>query len=190
VHLTNVIQGERWMQRLHEPSVDPQVTAAISRAAQAATNERDRQNLLYENQANSEQSIIGERLAAWLPNALWLLMPLFALLLAPLFGRRRLFMEHLVFAMWAHVVAFVLLIALTLANRLGAAWPVVPIVVPYLGYVVFVARRYYGLSWPQAVWRSAAHTASYLFLVLAPAAIVVALASMDLSAFWAFMMAA
>lgn len=189
VHLTNVVQGEWWLQRRLEPPVDPAVTVAVAAAAEAATNERDRQNLLYENQSNREQVVIGERLAAWLPNAIWLLMPLFALLLVPLFGRRRLLMEHLVFAMWAHVAAFGLLILLVLANRAGAAWPAWPVVFPYLGYFAVAARHYYALSWWAAVWRGLAHLALYVFLVLAPASIVVAATALDMDALSAFIRA-
>lgn len=182
VHMTNVFGGEWWMQRRVEPPVDPAVTDAVANAAAAATNERDRQNLLYENQSNSEQVIVGERLAAWLPNAIWLLMPLFAALLVPLFGRGRLLMEHLVFAMWAHVTGFGLLILLALANKAGAAWPAWSVVFPYLGYFVATARRYYALSWGGALWRSAAHLLLYVFLVLAPAGIVVAASALDMAA--------
>ncbi|MDI1326359.1 MAG: DUF3667 domain-containing protein [Brevundimonas sp.] len=189
VHLTNVDQGEWWMQRRVEPPVDPAVTVAVAAAAAAAANERDRQNLLYENQSNREQVVISERLAAWLPNAIWLLMPLFALLLAPLFGRRRLLMEHLVFAMWAHFMAFGLLILLALANKAGAAWPAWPVMFPYLGYFVAAARHYYGLSWWSALWRGGAHLLLYVFLVLTPATFVVAATALDMDALGAFLRA-
>lgn len=189
VHLPNVMQEERWMQRRVEPAVDPAVTAAIAAAAGRATNETDRQNLLYENQTIREQSIISDRLSAWLPNALWLLMPIYALLLAPLFGRRRLLMEHLNFALWAHVTGFALLILLAFANRLGAALPVWPVVLPYLAYVTLAAARYYGLSRLQALWRAMVHLTLYLVLALAPAALVVAISAMDVDAFLAFIAA-
>ncbi|HZW15248.1 MAG TPA: DUF3667 domain-containing protein [Brevundimonas sp.] len=186
VHLGNAIQAEVWMQRRVEPAVDPAVTAAIEAAANRATSERDRQNLLYDIQANKEQGIFSERLAAWLPNMLWLLMPLYALLLAPLFGRRRLLMEHLVFAMWAHVTGFGLLILLALANKFGAGAPAWPVVFPYLAYFTLAAARYYGVDWPRALWRGAVHLALYVLLVLIPAAIVVAFTALDQQAFLTF----
>lgn len=185
VDLVNVLQSDEWMQRLVEPSIDPVVTDVLLEAAANATNEKDRQNFLYDNQSNQEQLLVSERLASWLPNALWLLMPIYAVLLKPFF-RRRLFMEHLVFAMWAHVMAFALLILLALVNKLGAGLPVWPLVGPYLAYFTVAARRYYDVSWPQALWRGTLHWAIYLFLVLAPAAIVVAITAMDFGAFWAY----
>lgn len=189
VHLTNVFGGEWWMQRRVEPPVDQAVTDAIARAAADATTELDRQNLLFDNTDNRSQVVISERLSAWLPNAVWLLMPLFALLLVPLFGRRRMLMEHLVFAMWAHVTAFGLLILLALANKAGAAWPAWPVVFPYLGYFIVAARHYYAMSWWAAAWRGTAHLLLYVGLVLAPAAIVVATTALDREAFAAYLRA-
>lgn len=186
VDLVNGRQGERWMQRRVEPAIDPVVTAAISRAAAVATTERDRQNLLYENTVNLEQGALADRLAAWLPNAMWLLMPVYALMLAPFFGRRRLIMEHLLFAMWAHVMGFALLILLALANKLGAGWPAWPLILPYLGYVTVAGARYYGVSRRGALWRGAAHLAAYVLLALAPAAVLVSLTTMDMDAYIAF----
>lgn len=173
VHLTNVDQKELWMQRRIASPVDAGVTVAVAAEAEAAARPVDRDNLLSENQWNRDQVVIAERMAAWLPNALWLLMPLFALLLAPLFGRRRLLMEHLVFAMWAHVTAFGLLILLALANKAGAAFPAWPVVCPYLAYFVVAARHYYDLSWWGAAWRAVAHLALYLALVVTPAGLFV-----------------
>jgi len=185
VHLQNAVQGEVWMQRRVEPAIDPAITAAITASAERAVTNKDRQNLVYENQSNREQGIISERLASWLPNILWLLMPMYALLLAPFF-RRRLLVEHLVFAMWAHVTAFVLLSLLALVNKFGVGAPAWPVVVPYLAYFALAARRYYGVSMGQALWRGAAHLALYGGLVLFPAGLAVAISVMDPEAFIAF----
>lgn len=189
VHLENVTEGELWMQRQIEPAIDPAVTAAIQAEAERAANERDRQNLLYEIQVNREQAIVSERLAAWLPNVVWLLMPIYALLLAPLFGRRRMLMEHVIFALWGHVTGFALLILLALANKWGARLPAWPVIIPYLAYVTAAASRYYGLSRWRAVWRSAAHLAAYVLFALVPAALAIAVSAMDMEAFVAFLAA-
>jgi hypothetical protein len=189
VRLENATEEELWMQRRVDPAVDPAVTTAIRAAAAQATSKAGRTNLLYDIQANHEMEIVSARLAAWLPNMLWLLMPLFALLLAPLFGRRRLLMEHLVFAMWAHVTGFALLILVALANKSGAAVPAWPIVVPYLGYFTLAARRYYRLGALQAFWRGTAHLCLYIALVLIPAMIVLQISALDLDAWVAFVLA-
>lgn len=187
VHVAGTTEQERWMQRRIEPGIDPAIPAAMQAAADAATRPADRANLLYEIQIDREQEIVAKNLASWLPNALWLLMPLYALLLAPLFGRRRLFMEHAVFAMWAHALGFSLLILLALINKLGAGLPAWPLLLPYLIYFTVAAQRYYGVGWISAAWRGAAHTVLYLLLVLLPASIVVYVLSMDLGAYRAFL---
>ncbi|WP_122465230.1 hypothetical protein [Brevundimonas lutea] len=189
VHLTNVAQAEVWMQRTVEPGVDPRVTAAIEAEAARASTEYDRQNLLYENQNNRELAIVAERLTAWLPNVVWLLLPAYALLLAPFFGRRRMLMEHLIFALWGHVTAFALLILLALANKWGAALPGWVFIPPYLAYVTVAAARYYGLSRGQALWRGTVHLAAYVLLAVMPVAIVIALSAMDREAFVTFISA-
>ncbi|WP_292066724.1 DUF3667 domain-containing protein [Brevundimonas sp. UBA7664] len=189
VHVAGATERDHWMQQRVTPFIDPRVTTAIEAALARAETPKDRANLSYELQADREQAVITERMGAWLPNALWLLMPLFALLLMPLFGRRRLFMEHLVFAMWAHSMAFGLLILLALINRFGADAPAWPLLGPYLAYLVMSARAYYGLPLASAAWRGAAHTVLYFALVLLPAALVVAISAMDVDAFLAFMAA-
>lgn len=189
VHVSGATERDLWMQRRVTPFIDPRVTAAIEAAIERADTPTDRANLVYELQADREQALITERMADWLPNALWLLMPLFAALLIPLFGRRRLFMEHLVFAMWAQSMAFGLLILLALINRFGANAPAWPLLAPYLAYLVMAARAYYGVTLPSAVCRSVAHTGLYVVLVLLPAVLVVAISAMDIEAFLAFMAA-
>ncbi len=189
VHLTNVEQAEVWMQRTVDPGVDPRVTQAIEAAAARATTEYDRQNLLYENQNNRELAVTAERLAAWLPNVVWLLAPAYALLLAPFFGRRRMLMEHVIFALWAHVTGFALLILLALANKWGAGLPAWPVVFPFLAYVTVAAARYYDLPWPQALWRGAAHLAAYVLLALMPVAISIYVSAVDREAFVTFISA-
>lgn len=189
VHVTGTVEEVRWMQRRVTPDIDPRITRAMTDAAARATTAMDRENLEYDIQADREQSVVSERLAAWLPNAVWLLMPAYAGWLALFFGRRRLFVEHLVFSMWAHSTAFILLIGLALVNKWGGGLPVWLVLPPYLAYVAIAARRFYGFDWVGTIWRVGLHTGLYFLLVLAPAAIVVAITAMDFNAFLEFMQA-
>lgn len=188
VHITGGVNRDLWMERRVDPQVDPRIYPALTEAAAKATNETDRQNLLYEATIAEEQPLVTERLSTWLPNAVWLMMPLYALLLVPLFGRR-LLMEHLAFAMWAHAMAFALLLLLALANRLGAGLPAWPLIPPYLIYFNLAASQYYGLPLMGAAWRSLIHAVLYVLLVLLPAAAIVNFADSDLGEFLTFLMA-
>ncbi|HWQ86077.1 DUF3667 domain-containing protein [Brevundimonas sp.] len=183
VHVSGVVDEDRWMMRRIEPAIDPRIAEATRAAVARASDPVERANLESDILLDEELARGADRMLHWLPNALWLLMPLHALLLAPLFGRRRLFMEHLVFAMWAHATAFGLLMLLALANRFHVGPPAWVIAAPYLIYFVLAARRYYDMSAVSALWRGLVHTALYVMLVLLPAATVVMAAGLAWSGF-------
>lgn len=120
------------------------------------------------------------RLTAWLPNMLWLLMPIHAWLLGVCFGKR-LFLEHAVFALWAHATAFILLILIAALNAAGAGLIAGIAIIPYLIYLTLGATHYYAVRWYHALWRSLLHTALYLLLVMFPAVTIIYLTVMDRS---------
>lgn len=188
VHITGAVEQEVWMRQRIEPAIDPRIIPALEEAAARATNERDRQNLAYEAEIVRDQPAITERLVTWMSNAMWVMMPLYAALLIPLFGRR-LFMEHLAFAMWAHAMGFTLLLLLALANRLGARLDIWPLLLPYGVYFTLAASQYYGVSRWGAVWRCAVHITLYFLLAIVPAGIVATFFAMDIGAYWAFLTA-
>ncbi|RZJ96674.1 MAG: DUF3667 domain-containing protein [Brevundimonas sp.] len=189
VHITGATEQEVWMRQRIEPAIDPRIIPALQAAAAKATNERDRQNLAYEAEIVRDQPVVTARLVAWMSNAMWLMMPVYAALLIPLFGRRRLFMEHLAFTMWAHAMGFTLLLLLALANRLGARLDIWPLLLPYGVYFTLAASQYYGVSRWGAAWRCAVHLALYFLLAIVPAGLVATFFAMDIGAYWAFVMA-
>lgn len=103
----------------------------------------------------------------WLPRLLWLLMPAYALLLWAFWPRRG-FAEHVLFAIWAHTVIFVLLMGFALLNRVGLNLSFWWLTLPYLGYFTLAARRYYASRWPVAAVKGLAHGAAFFFLIWAP----------------------
>ena len=178
IAVTNATWEDRWLQRRLSPAIDPQVTAALERARDAERTPGVR--VLYADEIESNAAIerLSVRMTAWLPNMLWLLMPIHAWLLGRCFGRR-LFLEHAVVALWAHATAFILLIIVAALNAAGANLIAGILVVPYLAYLTIAAAHYYALSWPQAIWRSLLHTTLYLLLVMLPATIVIFVTVMD-----------
>lgn len=184
VVLTNARSASLWMQRRVEPPVDAAIYEALGAAATGPFTAAERASARYDIQATREQIAVSQRLADWLPNVLWLLAPLYALMLAPLFGRRRLFAEHLAFAFWGHATIFVLLILLAGINALGAGLSAGLLVVPYLIYFTLAARRYYDQSWAAAALKAVGHTAGYVVLVLMPATMAVVATVVDWTAFW------
>jgi hypothetical protein len=90
-------------------------------------------------------------LTAWIPRVLFLLLPLFGLLLWLFYWRQRkefLLVDHLVFSLTLHTFAFVILIIAAFAVQLAAAdavgWTALIIVASYF----FVAmKRFYGQNY-------------------------------------------
>lgn len=114
---------------------------------------------------------LNATLETWLPRLLWLLIPIYALMLWPLFGRRRLLVEHLVFALWAHCLIFILLVLFATLNWAGLRLSFWLLGIPYLAYFVLAARRYYELPTFGAAWRGAVHLAAFFLLAWLPVAL-------------------
>jgi len=107
--------------------------------------------------------------------AVFVLIPIFALLLHALFFRaRRYYVEHLVFAVHLHSFLFVLMLVDLV---LPWSWPL-PLI--GLSYTVLALRRMYRATVLQLVWKVSALAFVYL-LVLALSVAVVALAALALS---------
>jgi len=182
-------ERDRWLQARIEPAIDAEVVAALTRGVETASTPAEREAMRYELTTNEDEARWAHRVSAWLPNVLWLLMPLYAVALMPFFGRGRLFLEHVIFAMWAHAITFLLAMGLSALNSRGLNLSAGLLTVPYLAYFTVAASRYYEMSWLQALWRGAAHMLIYVFAVLLPVAFVVYLTVMDWHAFWAFVVA-
>ncbi|WP_084175860.1 DUF3667 domain-containing protein [Brevundimonas bacteroides] len=189
VRIDGATEQDRWLQPHVEPSIDPQVAAALEAAAAATTDPLEREAIRYEIVANAEEARMTDRLSAWLPNVLWLLLPLYALGLVPLFGRSGLLLDHIVFAMWAHAVAFLMAMGMAALNGRGANLNGALLTVPYLGYFTIAAAHYYAMPLWQAFWRGLVHLACYVGLILIPTAFIIYMTVMDWNAFWTWMMA-
>lgn len=104
-----------------------------------------------------------------LPRLMFLLLPVFALLLKLVY-RQRLYFDHLIFSVHLHSAAYVILVAvLTLedmANRHTAAMILQVVVFAYfLSYFVLSVRRVYQSSWPSVLYKSVAVLFAYMIVV-------------------------
>lgn len=180
-------EQDRWLQARIDPAIDPEVIAALNLGAASATTPVEREAMRYELTTNEDEARWAHRVSAWLPNLLWLLMPLYAVALMPFFGRGRLFLEHVIFAMWAHAITFLLAMGLSALNSRGLNLSAGLLAFPYLGYFTVAASKYYDMSWVQALWRGVVHMLIYVFLILLPVAFILYLTVMDWGAFWALL---
>ncbi|MBK6596933.1 MAG: DUF3667 domain-containing protein [Proteobacteria bacterium] len=117
-----------------------------------------------------------------IPRALFVVLPLLALLMKCLYlRRRRHFVEHLLFFVHNHSVAFLLLSGVLLVGAIPALSALENLltfaVIVYLGWYLFASmRRYYGESRPRTLLKYLALGATYMVLLFS-ALVVTALIS-------------
>lgn len=132
---------------------------------------------------------LNATLETWLPRLLWLLMPVYGLMLWPLFrARSRMLVEHFVFALWAHCLIFILLVLFATLNWAGVRLTFWLLAIPYLTYFTLAARRYYAVPAWSAAWRGAVHLLAFFVLAWLPLALGIAwgsAASEVPASFWA-----
>ena len=104
-----------------------------------------------------------------LPRLMFVLLPVFALILKGLF-RRRLYFDHLIFSVHLHSAAYVILAAMLPFERIAetnvAAMLLQVVLLAYfLFYVVAALRRVYAITWIGAIARFAVLFFAYLIVV-------------------------
>jgi hypothetical protein len=103
-----------------------------------------------------------------IPKAAFVLMPLFAVLLAFLFRRpKRFYLEHFIFALHYHSFLFVLLALRDLAPALAG---LLAIIAP--AYLVLALRRVYAPTIFQLVWKLLVLVLLYAFILLVALALL------------------
>ena len=87
----------------------------------------------------------------WIPRVLFLLLPLYALLLAAFYWRQRkkfYFVDHLIFSLSVHTFTFVALIAAVgLAQIVSGVWVFWFLLASIGIYVLLSLKRFYEQSW-------------------------------------------
>jgi hypothetical protein len=124
---------------------------------------------------------VNRPLMAWIPRALFLLLPIFASLLAIFYiGNRRefYFVDHLVFSLNLHSFVFVILAFIVLATSLGIEWQLGWFALAGIGvYMLLAMKRFYGQGWTKTAVKFVCVSFIYFFIVLLPALVVVATVS-------------
>lgn len=116
--------------------------------------------LRFEADPKATMARAGERLRANLPYAMFLLLPVFALLLKGVYlNRRRYYGEHLVFSLHLHAFWFFALLLFALLPSAISYW--VALAMP--AYAVFALGRVYGGRWWSVALRSLAMSVLYAF---------------------------
>jgi hypothetical protein len=112
-------------------------------------------------------------LTTWIPRVFFLLLPLFALLLALFYWRQRrkfYFVDHLVFSLAFHSFVFAILIVAIAAAQVLAGGLVAQLVFLAIGlYLLLAFRRFYAQGWVISVIKLAVVSFLYTVFILMPA---------------------
>jgi len=121
----------------------------------------------------TDPAALNRPLETWIPRILFVLLPLFALLLALFYrGQRKHFfyVDHLVFSLSMHSFAFMVLIAAATAAQLLPGMWVARLVLIVLSLYFFLSLKFfYGQSWVRTGVKFAGITFTYAVFFLAPA---------------------
>ena len=125
------------------------------------------------NRLANDPAAMNAPLMAWIPRALFLLLPAYALVLAGFYWRERrtfYFVDHVVFSLNLHSFAFVALIAAAIiAQVLANAYVGVLLLVAIASYLLVAMRRFYRQGWAVTVLKFLAVTGLYAVFFLLPA---------------------
>lgn len=166
VEIRGVVYQDIFLRPAENRPVVPELERAFDRALPSATPEQARAIQLYRGY-NAAFQDMNDFWNDWLPRLIWLLSPVYVLLLIPFFPKRPV-AEHALFAIWAHCVVFVILMAVALVNLTGVGLPARVLFPAYLGVFTLAAASYYGLVWWQALLRGLGHMLVYALLVWFP----------------------
>lgn len=121
-------------------------------------------------------------LTTWIPRVFFLLLPLFAILLAIFYLRQRkkfYFVDHLVFSLSVHSFVFAILIVAIGAAQVLAGGSVAKLFFLVIAVYLFVAlKRFYGQGWVITGFKFAALSFVYVVFFLVPALVFIVITGM------------
>ena len=148
-----------FFQRVGQPELNmpPKVRAALEKMKTAAMkNKKDASWLIRGVYATltkleTDPAALNGPLMTWIPRILFFLLPLFAVLLAAFYWRRRkefYFVDHIMFSLTMHTFAFVVLIVAAAATQvIDGNWVAILTAVVISTYVLLSLKRFYGQKW-------------------------------------------
>ena len=130
---------------------------------------------------SKDPAALNGALTAWIPRALFLLLPLFALIIAAFYWRQHktlFFVDHLVFSLGFHTFAFALLIAAAALAQLIAGDLALNLALLVLAaYLLLAMKRFYQQNWAWTVAKWASVLLLYVSFCVLPALAGVIVAS-------------
>ncbi len=125
----------------------------------------------------ADPAALNGPLTTWMPRALFLLLPLYALILALFHIRRRkdfFLVDHLVFSLGVHTFAFVALIAgVVLSQAVAGEWVAWLLFAAMSVYIFAAMKRFYAQGWAMTTLKFIAVSGLYTVFCLFPAMLCV-----------------
>jgi hypothetical protein len=159
-----------WLHRELDTAPDSQVVRAFVQASrqQEHATEWDRSAMRFIAATAQDPSHINGIISTWMPRILWLLMPLYGLILWPLYRRGHMLIEHVILALWAHSMMFLLLVLGGLWNFIGVGYGLTLALVLYQIWFTIGLKGYYRSRWWGAAVKGLIHSAAYIGLLWIP----------------------
>lgn len=151
---------------------DPELVRVLTEARDNSPNPNFKVSLEFVRRLASDSHWMNEDVEAWAPRALWLLMPLYALLLWPLFRKAPYLTDHFIFAVWAHTTLYLLLILGALWNMTGMLYGLGVALVLYQVYLTVGLKAYYQASWTGAAIKGVLHSTAYFVFCWLPVIVI------------------
>lgn len=124
-----------------------------------------------------DPAALNAHLTAWIPRVFFLLLPIFAILLAILYARQRrkyYFVDHMVFSLSMHSFVFAILIIAIGAAQLLPGGTVARLIFAAMAIYLFLAmKRFYGQGWTVTAIKFVALSFVYVVFILLPALAIV-----------------
>ena len=177
----NVSTNLRFFQRIGHVhgAVPPSVKKALDEFQKESTKAQADNNWFVKGIADTlirletDPAALNGPMTTWIPRILFVLLPLFAALLALFYRAKRkdyLFVDHLVFSLTMHSFAFVLLIgAAVLAQVMGGGWVALITWIVLSLYFYLSLKFFYGQSWIRTGVKFVGISFVYAVFFLAPA---------------------
>jgi hypothetical protein len=125
------------------------------------------------NRLVADPAALNTSLTAWLPRVLFLLLPLFALLLMIFYVRRRkqfYFVDHLIFSLNMHSFVFIaLIVAVGVGQVFDSGWVAFGAIVAMGAYLLIAMKRFYNQGWIKTGIKFATIGFIYTIFFLLPA---------------------
>jgi hypothetical protein len=172
------------------PNLTPQQRAAMVNVAKDEQNQIDSsgsnwfQKGIYTatKKLENDPAALNGPLMTWIPRVLFLLLPLYAVVLFLFYVRKRksfYFVDHLVFSLSVHTAAFVILIVAAIAAQvIDGLWVGAFVFLSLAAYVLMAMKRFYAQRWLITVVKYLAVGFIYSSFLLAPALAAAIIASM------------